>query len=103
MAGVLLELGVQSENVLFQIRKRKGKGKEKAQANCIREVICASFLQGWLGDFWSKVCNWRMSCSKNVCIREPIASDMLFIPRFFKDGSGIFGARFAIGECPVPK
>lgn len=24
-------------------------------------------------------------------------------PCFFKDGSGILGARFAIGECPVPK
>jgi hypothetical protein len=33
--------------------KEKKMEMQKAQANCIREVICASFLQGWLGDFWS--------------------------------------------------
>lgn len=63
MAGVLLELGVQSENVLFQIRKRK----------------------------------WK--CKK----LKPIASERLSVPRFCKDGSGIFGDRFAIGECHVSK
>ena len=44
-----------------------------------------------------------MSCSKNVWMCEPIASDRLFVPRFFKDGQGIFGVRFATGECPVLK
>lgn len=44
-----------------------------------------------------------MSCSENIWMREPIASDRLFVPCFFKDGSGISGARFATGECLVPK
>lgn len=34
---------------------------------------------------------------------KPIASERLSVPRFCKDGSGIFGDRFAIGECHVSK
>lgn len=47
------------------VPNKKEKKEKKKLKPIASEVICPSFFQGWLGEFWSQVCNWRMSCSKN--------------------------------------